>query len=136
MVKKSKITLKKLILIPIVVIINYIILTYFSTPEPTSLPDKKNERYYQVKMCNKLRGKIEYRLPDKTRVDCLTREYAIEVDWAKKWAEGIGQALYYANITHKKPAVALIVGQRDERYLKRLDAVASEFDIKVIILDK
>ena len=136
MIKKTKITLKKLILIPIVVIINYIILTYFSTPTPQPLPDKKNERYYQVKMCNKLRGKIEYRLPDKTRVDCLTREYAIEVDWAKKWAEGIGQALYYANITHKKPAVALIVGKDDQRYLKRLERVSRELDIKVIILDK
>jgi len=136
MIKKTKITLKKLILIPIVVIINYIILTCFSTPTPQPLPDKKNERYYQVKMCNKLRGKIEYRLPDKTRVDCLTREYAIEVDWAKKWAEGIGQALYYANITHKKPAVALIVGKDDQRYLKRLETVSRELDIKVIILDK
>ncbi len=87
-------------------------------------------------MCNKLKGKIEYRLPDKTRVDCLTDEYAIEVDWAKKWAEGIGQTLYYASITNKKPAVALIVAEGEERFVKRLTTVANEFDIKVIILDK
>ncbi len=125
-----------MILIPIVVIVNYIILTYFTTPEPTPVPEKKKERYYQVIMCNKLKGKVEYRLPDKTRVDCLTNDYAIEVDWAKKWAEGIGQALYYAHVTKREPAVALIVGEKDERYLKRLNAVAKEFDIKVIILDK
>ena len=49
------------------------------------------EKYYQTKFCNKLNGRIEYRLEDTTRVDCLTDDYAIEVDWAKKWAEeGIG----------------------------------------------
>ncbi len=130
------ITFKKLLLIPLLVFVNYIIFTYFTTPKPEPLPKKKNERYYQIKMCNKLKGKIEYRLPDKTRVDCLTDEYAIEVDWAKKWAEGIGQTLYYASITNKKPAVALIVAEGEERFVKRLTTVANEFDIKVIILDK
>lgn len=45
-------------------------------------------------MCNALDGKMEVVLKDKTRIDCLTAEYAIEVDFAKKGAEGIGQALY------------------------------------------
>lgn len=99
---------------------------------------KKNERYYQTKMCKQLKGKIEHVLFDKTRVDCLTSEYAIEVDWAKKWAEGIGQALYYAQVTGKKPGVALIASTstQDQRYLKRLKKVADKFNIKIIVIAK
>lgn len=56
---------------------------------------KKYERDYQNEFC--INGIKEYRLPDKTRVDCLTEEYAIEIDFAKsgKVFEGISQALYY-----------------------------------------
>lgn len=97
---------------------------------------KKDEKYYQNKMCSEFGGKVEYVLFDKTRVDCLTSEYAIEVDFAKKWAEGIGQALYYAEITKKKPAVALIVGEDDTKYLERIQTVADKFDIKIIVLKK
>jgi len=104
-------------------------------PKHTS-SKKHNEKYYQTKLCSQLGGKMEYRLRDATRVDCITNKYAIEVDWAKKWAEGIGQALYYAQMTGRDPAVGLIVGKNDERYLKRLKKVADEFDIKIFILKK
>ena len=97
---------------------------------------KHNERYYQEKMCKKMDGLVEYRLKDKTRVDCLTDDYAIEVDFAKKWAEGIGQALFYSLMTGKEPAVGLIVGEKDARYLKRLRKVANKFDIEVFVLEK
>ena len=97
---------------------------------------KLNEKYYQHKMCTKLDGEIEVVLKDRTRIDCLTDDYAIEVDWAKKWAEGIGQSLYYAYMTNKKPAVALIVGDNDKKYLKRLKVVSEKLDIKIIIINK
>ncbi len=97
---------------------------------------KKNEKYYQTKMCQELGGKIEYVLPDKTRVDCLTNEYAIEVDFAKKWAEAIGQSLYYAQITGKKPAIGFIVEDGDDRYIKRVKTVSEKFEIKIILLEK
>lgn len=99
-------------------------------------PKKYHEKYYQSLLCNKLGGEMEYVLKDKTRVDCLTDEYAIEVDFAKKWAEGIGQSLYYGYMTNKKPAVALIVGKKDERYLKRIELVSKELGIKVYRLEK
>jgi len=97
---------------------------------------KLNEKFYQERFCKKLNGLIEYRLPDATRIDCLTKEYAIEVDFAKKWAEGIGQGLYYGIETNRKPAVALIVGKKDEKFLKRIRKVAKEFNIKIFIIDK
>ncbi|MCD4667316.1 MAG: hypothetical protein K8R44_01770, partial [Sulfurimonas sp.] len=70
---------------------------------------KYHEKYYQTLLCDKLAGEMEYILQDRTRVDCLTDEYAIEVDFAKKWAEGIGQSLHYAHMTGKKPAVGFIM---------------------------
>jgi len=85
------------------------------------------ESYYQNIFCAKVGGVTEYVLPDKTRVDCLTDEYAIEVDFASKWAESIGQSLYYAKMTNRKPAVYLILeSPSDERFLKRLNKVAGE----------
>ena len=57
---------------------------------------KKKERYYQDIHCDNLGGKTEYKLEDKTRIDCLTDTKAIEHDFAPKWAECAGQAIYYA----------------------------------------
>lgn len=54
---------------------------------------------------------MEYKLEDNTRVDCLTPDYAVEFDFASKWAESIGQSLYYAQKTKRKPAVVLIMQQ-------------------------
>lgn len=97
---------------------------------------KHDEKYYQTKMCNEFGGDMEYVLFDKTRVDCLTKEYAIEVDFAKKWAEGIGQSLYYAEVTGKKPAIGVISGEGDEKYLDRIRRVGDKFGIKIIVLKK
>lgn len=97
---------------------------------------KHNEKYYQTKLCDKLNGKMEYVLRDRTRVDCLTDDYAIEVDFAKKWAESVGQSLYYAKMTYKKPAVGFIVGSKDKKYLKRLSILADEYGIKIFLLEK
>jgi serine kinase of HPr protein (carbohydrate metabolism regulator) len=97
---------------------------------------KLNEHYYQAKLCKKLDGKMEYVLKDKTRVDCLTNKYAIEVDFAKKWAEGVGQSLYYSYMTSKQPAVALIVGSNDQKHLKRLQKLAKRYNIKIFVIEK
>jgi len=42
------------------------------------------------------------------RIDLLTEDFAIEVDFIQKWHEGIGQALHYASATGKRPALALV----------------------------
>ncbi len=84
------------------------------------------ESEYQRLWCDSAGGRAEYVLPDRTRVDCLTDEYAVEVDFARKWAEAIGQALYYATVTGKRPAVLLIMERpTDARYLLRLKRVAA-----------
>ena len=99
---------------------------------------KHNEKYYQTQLCNELDGLMEQSLLDRTRVDCLTGEYAIEVDFAKKWAEGVGQSLYYAAMTEKKPAVGLIVRDtdKDKRSIKRLEILAEKYAIKIFIIKR
>ena len=103
----------------------------------TTAPKKHNEKHYQTIFCNDLDGIMEYRLSDKTRVDCLTNRYAIEIDFAKKWAEGVGQSLFYAEMTGKEPAVGLIIDMNsEEQYLQRLNLIADKYDIRVFIIEK
>lgn len=70
---------------------------------------KHLEKEYQNKFCEFIEGYEEYVLPNKRRIDCLERSYAIEVDFAYKIFEGIGQAEYYAYMTNRKPRLLLII---------------------------
>ena len=91
------------------------------------------EAEYQKFWCDKNNGIIEFRLNDKSRVDCLTESLAVEVDFANKWSECIGQALYYGSITKKQPACLLILenGDKDLKYLKRLRKTAYKKGVNV-----
>ena len=97
----------------------------------------KPEKYYQELWCKEHNGISEFVLDDKARVDCLTKDYAVEFDFAPKWAESIGQALYYGIKTNKPPAVVLILEnkEKDLKYLKRLKTVAEKFNIKVFVFE-
>lgn len=78
----------------------------------------RTERDYQLKCNEVLQGIVEHTLPDGTRVDILTDDLAIEVDFARKWYEAIGQAAHYARLTQKKPAILLIVKEeKEEKYV-------------------
>lgn len=82
------------------------------------------ESFYQAKFCTA--GEKEVVLADKTRVDCLTKTHAIEVDFANKWYECVGQALHYARMTGKQPGCALIVEtEKDMKYWYRLKALTN-----------
>lgn len=90
------------------------------------------EKEYQDVWCNQNSGQLEYRLDDLTRVDCLTDEYAIEFDFAPKWAESVGQALYYAAKTGKAPGVVMIVEKdTDRKHLKKIRVLADKYGIKL-----
>lgn len=95
------------------------------------------EHDYQLEWCANAGGVAEVQLKDRTRVDCLTSEYAIEVDFARKWAEAPFQALHYARLTGLKPGVVLICRKaKDKRYLKRLMGNLEfwKIDIKVWVI--
>ena len=90
------------------------------------------ERDYQMPWCAEAKGVAEYRLMDRTRVDCLTATHAIEFDWGTKWAEAIGQSLYYAARTGKRAGVVLIYKKpSDRRYMVRLKAAIAAHNLPI-----
>jgi len=92
----------------------------------------QKEKYYQNKWCKANNGVTEYVLDDKTRVDCLTDEYAVEVEFASKIYQSVGQALYYAVRTGKKPGVVLIMEKlSDGRHLEKLETIAMKYGIRI-----
>ena len=71
-------------------------------------------------------------LPDRTRCDCLTDENAVEFDFGTKWAEAIGQALYYSIQTGKRAGVVLILEKpTDRKYWIRLNSVIQHFGLPI-----
>jgi hypothetical protein len=66
----------------------------------------KDEKFYQRMYCAGM--ELEHLLSDGARIDCLNAEYAIEVDYVDHWAESVGQALYYASATKRKPGIILL----------------------------
>ena len=100
---------------------------------PSFIIDKKHESYYQEKWCNAVHGITEWVLPCKARVDCVTATHAVEFDFAKKWAEAIGQSLYYASQTGKRAGIVLISRRngKDTRYWLRLQRTIDHFDLPI-----
>lgn len=80
---------------------------------------------------------LEYRLDDGARVDIFTEDYAIEVDWAPKWAESIGQSLYYGKTTNKRSVALIIVEEpvKDMIYLRRLKAAVADLEVEIWTYD-
>ena len=72
---------------------------------------KAQESIYQRRYCEGM--ELEKHLPSGGRVDCLSPVYAIEVEWAQHWAEDVGQSLYYAGATNRKPGIILLCEQSE-----------------------
>jgi len=116
--------LKKFSFIPVIL---FICLLCFSCMENKN----KSPAVLFQEYCN-CSIQAQYLLDDKTRVDIVTNEYAIEIDYAIDFYEAIGQSLFYAEKTGLKPGILLILKEeKDIRYLKRLLLVAEKYKITV-----
>lgn len=110
--------------------LNYIPEKWYETQ--TMMPNQL-ESYYVNQWCTNDFGRKEAILWDMTRVDCLAKDYAVEFDFAKKWAEAVGQSLYYSKMTGKLPAITLILtSPADYRYVKRVERLGK--DIKIFLV--
>jgi len=128
--------IKQFFFVPLVLLTSLIIftlVTLFSTSNFAQAKSAKSAKWREADFVDAhCQGEIEHVLVDKTRVDCLTDTHAIEYDWGKKWAESLGQALFYSAMTGKKAGIVLIVNPKSkERFLKRLNKAISDNDLDV-----
>ena len=72
----------------------------------SSAAEARNESYWQERYCRGM--ELEKHLPSGGYVDCLSSKLAIEVEWVENWAEAVGQSLYYAASTDRKPGIILL----------------------------
>lgn len=101
-------------------------------PAPLEAKTLHLEKAYQTKWCDQTGGKMEVRLDDATRVDCLTEEFAIEFDFGKKWAESIGQALHYSVKTGRQGGIVLILEhEKDIKYWNRLNNIIEKKHLNI-----
>jgi hypothetical protein len=86
---------------------------------------KKTEKEYQKEWCERRGCRTEVRMPDGTRCDCILSDYAIEFDFAEKWAEAFGQSIYYSMQDQtKRPGIVLILeSEKDEINWLRLNSL-------------
>lgn len=104
----------------------------FLAPAISQAASKHPEKYYQESWCAEQGGQAEVALSDNTRADCITSTHAIEFDFGKKWAEAIGQSLYYSFQTGKRAGVVLILeNAKDRKYWIRINSVIQHFSLPI-----
>lgn len=96
-------------------------------------PHPHNELWYAKRLAPRYNAVCEVVCDENgARCDLVSPTHAFEVDWAPKWAEGIGQACYYGMRLKRRPSVILLYsGPNDERYVRRCKAVCDRRDIKL-----
>ncbi len=106
-----------------------ILLTYFLAFTIFGSEEKINNQW-----CKKINGISQFISKDKTYVDCLTDEYAIETEYDYNWKEAIGQSLHYAETTDRKAAILLIQRSSSRKnYLNELERVINRFNLPITV---
>tara|TARA_B100000029_G_scaffold450512_1_gene474494 strand:+ start:268 stop:672 length:405 start_codon:yes stop_codon:yes gene_type:complete len=113
-------------------------------PGPMPGPDRPADRStwsetdWSAHLADQMGGVAEFRTPDGSRVDILTDEVAWEVDWCRsgKWAEGVGQALFYGLATNRQPGLILLQKdpQAERKFYLRALAVCGRYGITLRVV--
>lgn len=89
----------------------------------------QNESDYSNMFQKALGGQREYSVTS-GYVDLLTETHAIEVEFANKWKQSIGQALWYGQQTLKAPGIILILRKpSDYKYFIQLNTALDYGDL-------
>ena len=92
------------------------------------------EKDYQNYFAKKIGGEIEVTAGDRTRCDILTKTHAIEVDFADKWGEAIGQSLNYGFQFNRKAGIVLILeSENDYRHFLRINSIIEHYNLPINI---
>ncbi len=91
-----------------------------------------SEKDYVLAWAAANHGKTNVSLADRTRCDVVTATHAVEVVFAARWQNAVGQALYHATQLNKQPGIVLIMeGPKDAVYRQRLDATLAVFNLPI-----
>ena len=94
--------------------------------------ESRSEEHINKKWCKNKNGIQEYQTKDGTYVDCLTEEYAVEVEFDYNWKEAIGQSLHYSESTNKKAAILFIKQESSKKnYHDELIRVIQKFNLPI-----
>ncbi len=110
-------------------------LALLATFPAASIAEERNERAWCQALAPKYGAEVEVRLWDGTRCDLLSATEAIEVDWAAKAYEAVGQAVWYSIVTGRRPAVLLLVRDpaKEARHIYRATAICTRLDITLYL---
>ena len=90
------------------------------------------EQWYAQRAAESYNGLAEFRMPDGTLCDVLTPRHAIEVEFALKWSEAIGQSLHNAFQTGRLAGILLILTEpEEERYLDQLNKLIDHYELLI-----
>ena len=97
------------------------------------------EIHFKKVFSQSVNGKLDVPLDEyKNTVDIATDTFAIDVEFAPKWATSIGHSLYAASKLNKKAAILLITYKDknyDGKYVDMLMPVANKYNITVWTID-
>ena len=94
------------------------------------------EKKWTEALAKKLGGESEVKI-ENGRVDVLTETYAIEIDFIRKWQEGLGQAIHYGMALDKISVLAIIYDSKNDEsraLIKKIEKITMAKDVKLIIL--
>ena len=104
-----------------------------------SLDKDASEKDWTDALAKKINGQSEVQV-DRGRVDVMTDAYAIEIDFLKKWHEGLGQAIHYGDESNRIGVLALIAGNNahenleQAKLLKKIERLCINKGVKLILL--
>jgi len=87
------------------------------------------EIVYSQEYCNQVKGIHQFRINHPVTgeligwADCATNDEIIELDFGKKWYQGVGQVLMYAQYTGLKGKLVLITKPFGRYHLRALNLI-------------
>jgi hypothetical protein len=101
-----------------------------------ALPAAGGELDEAAAWCAAEGGEREVILYGGGRADCVTADYAVEVEYAANWAEALGQALWYAVLAERRAGIVLLTRPDQYRFVVRLESTiqAHGLDVRVWVV--
>ena len=120
--------------LPSMILSGLLALSWCLAPQQLVAGETVREAEHTRRLAVQYDAQSEVVLWDKTRADLVGSTWVGEVDWAPKWAEGIGQALYYSIVMDRQPVLFLLTKRGEERFVYRAQTVCAKYKINLIVV--